>query len=772
MRVIADGRTSLAPGEYLFLQGEPSPDFSILLSGKVEILVVDGAASPDRAAVERDGRRIATVDEPKSPIGEMGAFLAEPRSASVRALEPSTFMRLPATGDALFHWLAANSTPGLGIARVLCRRYARATETWRTLVAADERVRRLTRTLSLGLTPFTGGRIEEAAALFGEGEERDVPPPHAPIDEDLVTFFARALASPNEDLTWMTGGDAAPLLFVIGRLVRSFPELNARIHEAVIRLEISACFLSGERESIAARYARAAASVSPDLREDLLVLIRRLLGSCGEIAETFLDLQGRVLPSFREGLAPLEAFLSAPAPSPAAAAAPAPGPARVAAPAVAAAAGPLRVLDEVLSVPGLPTATAEEFRAALAAHAAGGGEPAAKALTQAYWRVYAPVFFASLRGERPAWTLFLRYGVALSGATAPDLLAPLLAPPGNGSCFPADAWLRRILRGEVPPSNDELSRSYEEVLKDSRRDRFAEGETDASADMVRYEIERVLAPAARAASGGRTAVPVVATPEALSSLLKNVLRSADVAAAVARVLETDFSAFYREVRIVLGTASEYVHRDVAPRFILLPGAGGRALPWQEYEGRAKGTPGRIFLPSERRGGDLDETILDAVGRYRWELHRAIAGPSAADPVEGGLTGAYSDYAQFFKKNPEIPPAERERLQTVWQSLRMPRDRFVADYRDWIRYEAKSIQKLNRVARRIFAEHVPFPTPLRARLARHPAFEEALRKDSNKRAKKLQEIKFKLVKWKKNGVDTGDAYDLSMRLYEPVAPPQA
>ena len=43
-------------------------------------------------------------------------------------------------------------------------------------------------------------------------------------------------------------------------------------------------------------------------------------------------------------------------------------------------------------------------------------------------------------------------------------------------------------------------------------------------------------------------------------------------------------------------------------------------------------------------------MIRAIGGFRWELCRSSKGALWADPVEGGITGAFYDYVTFYKKN--------------------------------------------------------------------------------------------------------------------------
>lgn len=74
---------TLAPGDRLFTQGEPSDTMYLVQTGRL-IAVVDSGAGP---------RTIRTVNAGGS-VGEMGLFRAMPRSAHVQAEQPSRLLRL------------------------------------------------------------------------------------------------------------------------------------------------------------------------------------------------------------------------------------------------------------------------------------------------------------------------------------------------------------------------------------------------------------------------------------------------------------------------------------------------------------------------------------------------------------------------------------------------------------------------------------------------------------------------------------------------------
>jgi CRP-like cAMP-binding protein len=76
-------RKTLEAGQMLCRAGDASNGMFILLAGRLSVRT-------------KDGTQVAVV-EPVSPIGEMGLFTGEPRSANVVATAPSTLFDLSRT---------------------------------------------------------------------------------------------------------------------------------------------------------------------------------------------------------------------------------------------------------------------------------------------------------------------------------------------------------------------------------------------------------------------------------------------------------------------------------------------------------------------------------------------------------------------------------------------------------------------------------------------------------------------------------------------------
>jgi len=113
---------ALQPGETLIWQGEPGSDMYILTVGALEVLAERGSEST----------RLARVT-PGEVVGELAFLTREPRTATVRAIEPSECLALKAS-DFMLIGLREPSVL-MQMARTLARRLARQGDTATSLAA-------------------------------------------------------------------------------------------------------------------------------------------------------------------------------------------------------------------------------------------------------------------------------------------------------------------------------------------------------------------------------------------------------------------------------------------------------------------------------------------------------------------------------------------------------------------------------------------------------------------------------------------------------------
>lgn len=108
----------LAAGDLLFKEGDVGNDLYVLLEGAVEVLLGD--------------RCVATIDEEGAFLGELSALLGTRRTATLRAIAPTSCLRFAGDLDESFF-----SEPALAakLARTLAKRLHEADLNLRELQA-------------------------------------------------------------------------------------------------------------------------------------------------------------------------------------------------------------------------------------------------------------------------------------------------------------------------------------------------------------------------------------------------------------------------------------------------------------------------------------------------------------------------------------------------------------------------------------------------------------------------------------------------------------
>ena len=125
---------TLQPGEFLCMQGEPSNEMFVVRSGKLDIYVVDTTGVVSRDKVEAEGMLVGTVSEPNAFIGEIGAILREPRSASIKAAEQTQVMVIDLRGKGFEQTIMGNPKLGLNLSKTIANRLG---QTSNNLTRAD-----------------------------------------------------------------------------------------------------------------------------------------------------------------------------------------------------------------------------------------------------------------------------------------------------------------------------------------------------------------------------------------------------------------------------------------------------------------------------------------------------------------------------------------------------------------------------------------------------------------------------------------------------------
>ncbi len=407
-----------------------------------------------------------------------------------------------------------------------------------------------------------------------------------------------------------------------------------------------------------------------------------------------------------------------------------------------------------------------------------------KELIKIFYDAYFKVFMRTMEEEsrpEPLIRMFLNFGFMdehLAGEENTGLLSMLaehLDACRSEHVYTIYEWLKSIYNGENQPSKNEFDLDYPAYLADLRKN----GKITADQEKrhlynqeykVRYELQNMFASGNRATYGKMSAFcPMLGEYDLINSADKMLVTAQRLEEAMDKVRQIDFSVFYREIQFsdpAKGINREMIMKEVIPDIILMPNAGTRAMMWQETVGVKKDTPARFLFPVFTVA-DIDDLMMETMGRYRWEICRKIQGVHWNDIREKSLTSEYCDYLQFYRKNNEISPEVKEKIKSALLRGRNNfREVFVRDYQSWIKYESRGSYRLNKVSRAILIRYCPFAKRIREELKSNPMYQSELERYDLLKAKTVQRIRGVYDKYERAGgmitkelEDNMDYYDL-------------
>ena len=382
-----------------------------------------------------------------------------------------------------------------------------------------------------------------------------------------------------------------------------------------------------------------------------------------------------------------------------------------------------------------------------------------KKLTELFYDYYEAVFFKyhDSNDKNELMEMFLDYGFMDDRLVPEKMIADLYylkyeEYEGNYPIFTMKEWLEEIYEGREEPSRNEFELDYEGNLREMKKTQNITPEEEKAyrADQkgkVSFELKNMLSSANRLTQGQiLTFCPVLHAEEDEDSLAKLLLQKVEMAETLDKLVEIDFSCFYRQIvfwDVEHGIKKELIDKKVYPNIILMPNVGVNGVMWQEGAGPRKDTPARFAFPMFTRE-DLTKMAIPVLGHYRWEICRNIQGVYWNDLQEKSLTSEYFDYAQFFKKNRDLSTQAKDRVkQQLVKAKNSFKNMFVQDYTDWVLYESNGSSRLNKVSKEILAAYCPFAVQYRNKLAQNPSYTagieryERIRRDKKKRADSME-----------------------------------
>lgn len=378
-------------------------------------------------------------------------------------------------------------------------------------------------------------------------------------------------------------------------------------------------------------------------------------------------------------------------------------------------------------------------------------------VSKVFYEAYKKAFLRSMEEQQkpsPILQMFFNFGfmdTALLGEENTNALYTMTDSLGlfsSDHIFTIYDWLKNIYLGKKEPSRNEFDLDYKAFLAEQRRQgEITEAEFNAYKEdrkrMTEFEISNLFQSGHRITYGRiSTFFPIITEADLINAVEKMAVTAERIEGAINKVRQLDYSVLYREVMFSdpdRGINQEWIMKEIWPDVILMPDAGTRALMWQETSGAKSDTPARFIFPI-LTPSDVDEQMMENMGRYRWEICRKVQGVYWNDIRERSLTSEYCDYIQFYKKNHELSADAKEKIKTALARARNNyREVFVKDYQNWVKYESQGSFRLNKVAREVLMRYCPFAKEVRTALLANPVYQNAFNKLDAENRKKVQRL---------------------------------
>ena len=406
-----------------------------------------------------------------------------------------------------------------------------------------------------------------------------------------------------------------------------------------------------------------------------------------------------------------------------------------------------------------------------------------KAIGAAFYDIYAKVFLRAVKDEKsltPILEMFLNFGfmdlsyVGEEHAKALYELSAHLDICHSEHIFTVYEWLKCIYKGEKEPSKNDFDLNYAGYLTDLYKNGKITKEQmqldyNNREKRVLFEIQNMFTTVNKLTYGRLTTFcPILCENDLINSIEKMLVTAEKLETALNEVRKVDYSAFYREISFSdpdKGINNERIMKEVLPDIILMPNAGTRVMMWQETSGVKSDTPGRFMFPVFT-AVDMDDLMLEVIGRFRWELCRKIQGVHWNDVREKSLTAEYCEFMQFYRKNHELSAEAKEKIKsTLLRVKNSYREVFVRDYISWIKFESKGSFRLNKVSRDILIRYCPFVKSIRNELKANPMYQASITRFETEREKKMQRYYGVLMKYEKAGGERAAELKENLLFYE-------
>ena len=367
-----------------------------------------------------------------------------------------------------------------------------------------------------------------------------------------------------------------------------------------------------------------------------------------------------------------------------------------------------------------------------------------KQISQDFYPIYISAFLRSLDDPMiPSEVMmFLMFGfvdedlAGLENTRQLYLFMKTYTPDPDGFVLNSYEWLKKIYDLEVEPSKNEFDEDYFTALRTMKTNGdINEIQHDMMVndplERLKFEVKNLLALGNRMTFGrASTFVPVFDALNVIRPLETSYIDFQKIHDFYDHIRSIDYSVFCRQgfySNPEVGINKIIIDEDITPYCILMPNIGSRASVWQEIEGKKRNTPARMVI-SIFHTESLDDVLIKVCGEFRWEMCKTEQGVHWNDVTDPSLTSLYCDYLQFYKKNHYLSTDTKEKIKTALQKYNNNYKKvFIADYYNYIKYEANTSPRLNKVSREILFTFCPFGKELREKLRESPTYSELMKK---------------------------------------------
>jgi len=309
-------------------------------------------------------------------------------------------------------------------------------------------------------------------------------------------------------------------------------------------------------------------------------------------------------------------------------------------------------------------------------------------------------------------------------------------PDPNGHVLTVYEWLKKVYSLELEPSRNEFDEDYFTALRTMKtsgdiNETQMELMKNDPTERLKFEVKNLLALGNRMSFGRpSTFVPVFDSENVVRPLDMAYIDYQKVNDFFDYIRSVDFSVFCRQglySNPEIGVTQVFLNEDVTPYMILMPNMGSRAAVWQEIEGKKRNTPARMII-SIFNTETFEDVMIKICGEFRWEMCKTEQGVHWNDVTDPCLTSMYCDYLQFYKKNHTLSTDMKEKLKAQLQKNNNNfKNVFVSDYINYIKFEANSSPRLNKVARDIIFTYCPFSKDMREKMGDNPQYADLIKK---------------------------------------------